>query len=129
MAAGGTSAGGVAHELNTPAAATHRSSEQLREAFIRLQENQERLAATTISAHGLEYIRTLIEQARQAADGSTDLDALGRSDREADVEEWLDQHGIANSWELSPPLVAQGLAPDALTRLEQAVSADALDVA
>ena len=67
MATLGTLAAGVAHELNNPAAATHRSSEQLREAFIRLQENQERLAATTISAHGREYIRTLVEQARQAA--------------------------------------------------------------
>ncbi|MEA2682484.1 MAG: hypothetical protein QOK05_812 [Chloroflexota bacterium] len=129
MATLGTLVAGVAHELNNPAAATHRAAQQMHEAFQRLQLAEERLAAADLAPAGQEHLRALGAGARQAAEGTADLGAMGRSDREAEVEEWLDERAVSEAWELAPLLVAQGLDPGALGRLHDAVGTAHLEVA
>ncbi|MDP9325003.1 MAG: ATP-binding protein, partial [Candidatus Dormibacteraeota bacterium] len=129
MATLGTLAAGVAHELNNPAAATRRSAEQMREAFARLEEAHLRLAEADISPAGRGHLRALAEHAREAAGRASDLDTVTRADKEGAVEEWLDDRGIDDAWELAPALVAQGLEPEGLSRLEAAVGGEALPVA
>ncbi|HKF44556.1 MAG TPA: ATP-binding protein [Thermoanaerobaculia bacterium] len=110
-------AAGVAHELNNPAAAARRASEQLRDAFARLQEAERKIASACISPADREALTRLDAEARQRAAKPSDLDPLARSDREAAVEEWLEDRGVPNPWELSPALAAQGLDPAALESL------------
>lgn len=129
MATLGTLAAGVAHELNNPAAATRRAAEQLRDAFARLEQAHLGLGAATLTTAGRELLRSLEQQARERAAHPDDLDALARSDREAALEEWLEERGIADPWELAPSLVGQGLDLPALSRLAAALVGDSLAAA
>ena len=122
----GTLAAGVAHELNNPAAAASRAAEQLRDAFARLEEAHRGLEAARLSSGERGTLETLDREARERAARPSDFDALARSDREAAVEEWLDERGIAQGWELAPPLAAQGLDSGALERLAGSLPAGAL---
>jgi signal transduction histidine kinase len=129
MAMLGTMLAGVAHELNNPAAATHRAAEQLRDAFARLQEAHLGLDALTLTPAAREVLVTIERTAREhALRRGDDLPALERSDREAAVEEWLDERGVGDASALAPTLVDQGLDPSALDGLAALFDDPALDV-
>jgi signal transduction histidine kinase len=117
MATLGTLAAGVAHELNNPAAATRRAAEQLREALDALGRAQLGLAGVDDTAR--QVLGRLREAAREAATSVRVLDTLERGDREAAVEEWLDERGLP--WELAPALAEQGLDPAGLDQVADAL--------
>jgi len=121
MATLGTLAAGVAHELNNPAAATGRAAEQLRDAFAKLEAAHARVAAAELSPAALDAIDELDRASRERAGEPADLDPVTRSDREADVEEWLEDHDVDDAWEIAPSLVAQGLGADDLAALADRV--------
>ena len=125
----GTLAAGIAHELNNPAAATQRAAEQLREVSSRLEEASLRLRTLHLTPAAQEALRSLQEQARERARAPSDLDALGRADREAEVERWLDEQGLRDPWLLAPSLADQGLDPAALSRLAAVLQGEALSAA
>jgi signal transduction histidine kinase len=122
----GTLAAGIAHELNNPAAAVGRAAGQLRELFTGLEEAGLRLRLLALTVPAQEALRSLQQQARERAATPNDLDPLGRSDREAAVEEWLEEHRIEDSWRLAAPLADQGLDPPALSRLATVLEGEAL---
>jgi signal transduction histidine kinase len=124
----GTLAAGVAHELNNPAAATRRAAEQLGEAFSRHEEAHIHLSTSKLTTKAQELLKTLEKKARERAKQPSDLDTLTRSDLEAEVEDWLDEHGISDSWQLAPPLVGQGFDPNALNRVGEVLEGETLSV-
>jgi signal transduction histidine kinase len=109
MATLGTLAAGVAHELNNPAAATRRSAEQLRDALARLEKAHLALDGAALTDDAREVLVTMDQQARSRAAQPSPLGSVERSDREAELEDWLDDHDIADAWELSSALVEQGV--------------------
>src|SRR5262249_54974794 len=94
----GTLAAGIAHELNNPAAAPGRAAEQLRDVAARLEEAGLRLRTRTLSPGAQEALRSLQDRARERATAPSDLDAVGRADEEAAVEDWLDARGVPEPW-------------------------------
>ncbi len=109
MAQLGTLTAGVAHELNNPAAAVRRGADQLEDAIAAFGQAQAGLGSLGLSAEQQAVMNGLTEQTRAAAGKpQADLDAITRSDREYALEEWLDERGAPDAWELAPALVNLG---------------------
>ncbi len=109
MAQLGTLTAGVAHELNNPAAAVKRGAAQLDEFLGPYAEAQSRLARLALDAAQRATLDELRDRARTAAtQPAAGLDPLARSDREYELETWLDDRAVPDAWELAPTLVDLG---------------------
>lgn len=101
----GTLTAGLAHELNNPAAAVERGAEHLDEAVAAGGSARAAAAAAGIDLQD-EALTALLSEAAATGGSEPALDAITRMDREAAVEEWLEERGIDSGWELAPALVA-----------------------
>jgi signal transduction histidine kinase len=115
---------GMAHELNNPAAAAQRGAAQLQATFSHLQQTHLRLGELNLSDSQLESLLALDELAQQRAKQPADMDSLARSDREDELETWLDEQGVENAWQVAPTLVSLGYDHDALGKLVADLTAD-----
>ncbi len=125
MAQLGTLTAGIAHELNNPAAATRRGAEQLRAVFGQIRRRQSRLLRLGLTPAEIEALVAAESQLLET-DRCLDLSPMDRSDRQTEIEEWLEDHGVADAWELAPQLVALGIAPGRLDDLAGHFPADRL---
>src|ERR1017187_5971044 len=128
LASLGTMAAGLAHELNNPATAARRASANLREVV----ENLQSFACELHESLTPEYWPHLIELSQSALSRvgkSEPLDSVTRSDREEEVASWLEQHGVADGWKLSPAFVGAGLDGKELAALAGKLPPEALPYA
>jgi signal transduction histidine kinase len=105
MAQLGTLSAGVAHELNNPAAAVQRGASQLQDAIQQTEVAYLQLDQFALSDKEWEIVRKLGQQAREQAAYPPELDALARSDREGELETWLEAQGVPDAWEYASTLV------------------------
>ena len=129
MASLGKLSAGMAHELNNPASAVQRGADQLRDAISKLLGVQLRLYEQDFGQAELEALSALEGVAQERATKPTDLDALGRADREAEIEAWLEERGIDRAWDLAPDLVGMGCIQEDLESLSQRFGPAQLPVA
>ena len=101
----GTLAAGLAHELNNPAAAATRAVDALRETSDRRLETLARLAAGGITAAQFTEVDRL---RRRISDTDSGLTGLDLADREDELGDWLDAHGVSAGWVHAPVLAAAG---------------------
>lgn len=120
---------GVAHELNNPAAAALRGAALLRTNLTRLQQTHLRLSEVNLSQAHRASLLSLDTLAQAGAKRPVYLDALTRSDRETEMETWLDNQGVVNAWEVAPVLVTLGLGQAELTTLAANFNAEQLPAA
>jgi signal transduction histidine kinase len=105
MAQLGTLTAGVAHELNNPAAAVRRSADQLIDATKNLDAAYANISRLGFDDQQWQILNSLAEKAHKSAYSPPEMDALTRSDMEAEIEDWLDDHGISEAWQMAPNLV------------------------
>jgi signal transduction histidine kinase len=108
---------GMAHELNNPSAAVVRGAAMTKEAFTNLQMVVLKLAELDLSEQQRSILASLEERARTQAGGSLKLDSLLVSDREQDIESFLETHAVDSAWEIAPNLVDLDFQDRELTEL------------
>jgi signal transduction histidine kinase len=106
LAALGTLAAGLAHELNNPAAAIQRSTQFLREAFSGWRVRSVALSHIDFSSEERAHLMALQDAIAQCG-ASRESDAATRRE-ETRIEDRLEALGVAEPWELAPALAAYG---------------------
>lgn len=115
---------GVAHELNNPASAVQRGSIHLRNSFVQLEKTSMQVMQLQLGAVQFDVIDAQIQILQQYAKQALDIEPLMRSDREYEIETWLDERGLSNAWELAPMLVNSGYTCPELSKLSENFSSE-----
>ena len=106
LAALGKLSAGLAHELNNPAAAARRASEELGGAILEAQltaiGHDERFSAGEREA-------LVAMQRETATDNATLRDPLSLGDAEEELADWLEDQGYDEPWDVAPVLAAAGV--------------------
>jgi signal transduction histidine kinase len=109
LASLGTMAAGMAHELNNPISAARRAIGGLSDAIKHWRELSLEIslesAADGCWSRLLEMERATVQSAR----GATPLDPIAQSDREDELTQWMDAHGVEETWKLAPTFASAGL--------------------
>ena len=105
----GSLSAGLTHELNNPAAAAVRATAALRERVAGMRHKLAMLASGKIDPETLPALVKLQENAVERVAKAPKLGPLETNDREDEVGDWLEDHGIRGGWDLAPTLVAGGL--------------------
>jgi PAS domain S-box-containing protein len=108
MASLGKLSAGMAHELNNPAAAAQRGAAQMQAMFGHLRDAYLKIGDLNFEEKQLDKIIALGQRARERAKQPADMNALTRSDRESEMEDWLEEQGLETAWQLAPTLVSLG---------------------
>lgn len=118
MAALGTLAAGLAHELNNPAAAVVRALQDVVPALIELQR-------MNLVAGQRQLDPDHTQAWLQVRDAGYDtilnhpIDTMSLNDREDQILEWLEDYGVEEAWKLAEPLATGGIAIETLEHLMQ----------
>ena len=113
MAALGRMAAQLMHELNNPAAAVARSTQELSRIYGELGKEGAVLTGALAS-----------EDTLPSPTPPERLSSLDRADREDEVARWLSEHQVADPWDLSPALVDAGWTPELLAKATAGMDAE-----
>ena len=108
---------GMAHEMNNPAAAVQRGAAQLQATFAHLQRTYLKLGELSLDDSQLDSLLSLAVLAQQRGKEPAEMGSLQRSDREDEIEVWLQEQGFEHAWEAAPALVNLGYDCDTLGSL------------
>jgi signal transduction histidine kinase len=90
----GNLAAGIAHELNNPAAAINRISNELAKRLNRNYQLTEKLLEKNITALHIQFIRMLVE--KKTTKPAEKLTTMQRMEHEDELTEWLDKNGVTD---------------------------------
>lgn len=124
MLALGKLSAGLAHELNNPAAAIRRGASDLRERFGMLMPLVSRLVGHGLSPDQVEAARAAFRTCVAPTPGTQS--ALERSEREDELADWLEDHGVPHAYVVAEVLAEEGATPGALDHLAGTVPEAAL---
>ncbi len=118
MAALGTLAAGLAHELNNPAAALVRALRDVVPAIRELEYMNLTYGQQNPDPEHTKDWENTRDRGYEAILSQT-VDAMTLSDREDELLEWLEDYGVTDAWKFSEPLAVAGVEISTLERLTE----------
>lgn len=123
MAALGTLAAGLAHELNNPAAAVVRSLQDVTPAMLELQRMNLVYGQRNVEeSHTAQWLK--VRDDGYEAIINHQFDPLTLSDREEEILTWLEDYDVENAWKLAEPLALGGVETRVLDELMERWQSD-----
>jgi signal transduction histidine kinase len=105
----GSLSAGLTHELNNPASAAVRATATLRERVAGMRHKLGLMAAGKLNTAVLAALVGLQDEAATRVAKAQPLTPLEASDREDELADWLDDHGVPGGWELAATFTQAGL--------------------
>ncbi len=118
----GSLTAGLTHELNNPAAAAVRATATLRERIVKLRHKLPAIAAGKQDDEVLQLLVKLLDEANLEAGQRAAPGPLEAADLEDALTDWLDDHNVANGWQLAPAFVQAGIGTGQLDDLAAAAA-------
>lgn len=116
MALGKLSAG-LAHELNNPAAAARRASDEMLGTLEELRVADLNLCRHELNNEQMEILAA-IERKAISSENSVSVNSLEMSDREDEILTWLENNNIEEGWRLSAILAEAGVTNEKLEKIK-----------
>ena len=113
----GSLAAGLTHELNNPAAAAMRANAGLRTGVHHMRKKLSMIAHDKIDQRLLAALGDVQEEAGQRGASAPELSTLQESEREDEITDWLDEHGVTDGWSIAPVFVGAGTTTEFLDRV------------
>ena len=123
----GSLSAGLTHELNNPAAAAVRATASLRERVAGMRHKLAMIAGGKWDRTTLETLIRLQEEAADRVPKALALAPMEASDREDEISDWLDDHGVRDGWDMAPTFVQAGLDVGWLERVAVTVEPQILE--
>jgi len=122
----GSLSAGLTHELNNPAAAAVRATSTLRERVAKMRHKLRVISSGPYSREDLANLIDIQERTAERVAKAQTLSPLEASDREDQLTDWLDDHGVMESWQIAPTFVQAGLDVEWLDQVAAAVDEEIL---
>jgi signal transduction histidine kinase len=122
----GSLSAGLTHELNNPAAAAVRATATLQQRVSKMREKLAALAAGHLDEAALQTLIKFQDEAAQRVAEAPKLSAIESADREDELSDWLDEHGVSHPYEIAPTFVQAGLDGDWLDLVANAAPPESL---
>ncbi|MGW3106870.1 ATP-binding protein [Streptomyces sp. NPDC001100] len=122
----GSLSAGLTHELNNPAAAAVRATSTLRERVAKMRHKLRVISSGPYSREDLANLIDIQERTAERVAKAQTLSPLEASDREDQLTDWLDDHGVTESWQIAPTFVQAGLDVEWLDQVAAAVDEEIL---
>ena len=108
MAALGTLAAGLMHELNNPGAAARRASTQLRENLMRMHRLTAKFARAAIT-EGQKRCMYELQEFVLSATPVLAMNSLDQADAEEALADWMEAVHVEDSWRIAPTFASIGI--------------------
>jgi signal transduction histidine kinase len=122
----GSLSAGLTHELNNPAAAAVRATSVLQQRVSKMREKLAALAAGHLDEAALQTLIKFQDEAAQKVADAPKLTAIESADREDELGDWLEDHGVGHGYEIASTFVAAGIDGDWLDLVANAAPPDSL---
>ena len=126
MALGKLSAG-LAHELNNPAAAARRTSDELSNTLEELRVADLNLCRHDLSHEQREFLSDFeCDAINSTPSNAANGNALAMSDCEDEIVDWLESHQVEEAWRLASILAETGVDAKKLAQIADVIQIEAL---
>ncbi|WP_020527906.1 sensor histidine kinase [Flexithrix dorotheae] len=107
---------GLAHELNNPASAIVRSSQALKNHLKVLPENFKKVIKIKMGDDEVDAVNHILFSRINSKEGSQ-LSLMEKTELEDELEDWLEEHGVEEAYELTENLIEFGFETEDLDEI------------